>query len=119
MRRQFPEKDGLFIFDVNTIYKHNNILSDHAFVFDEENYFLAWDNEGISDGEVRIFLDLFVKQGADYKRFSESFTEKAYSVKALTAALKPYFSSIEVFDDLSRKSPQKTSERLYFVCRSK
>lgn len=113
------KKDGLFIFDVNTIYKHNNILSDHAFVFDEENYFLAWDNEGISDGEVRIFLDLFVKQDADYKRFSESFTEKAYSVKALKTALEPYFSSIEVFDDLSRKSPQKTSERLYFVCRSK
>ena len=30
---------GLFIFDVNTIYKHNKILSDQTFVFDCENYF--------------------------------------------------------------------------------
>lgn len=113
------KKGGLFIFDVNTIYKHNKILSGNAFVFDNENYFLAWDNEYVSDGVVSIFLDLFVKCGEKYNRYSENFNETAYSVEALSAALSPYFNLVGIYDDLSRNAPVKTSERLYFVCRSK
>ena len=113
------KKHGLFIFDVNTVYKHNKILSDHTFVFDKEDYFLAWDNEYISNGEVGIYLDLFVKEGERYKRFSDYFTEKAYPVSSLKAALKPYFDLIGVYDDLTFNPPKKASERLYFVCRSK
>lgn len=30
---------GVFIFDVNTIYKHREILADNTFVFDEEDFF--------------------------------------------------------------------------------
>ena len=37
--------NGLFIFDANTVYKHNNVLPDNTFVFDEEDYYLVWDNE--------------------------------------------------------------------------
>ena len=109
----------MFIFDVNTIYKHNEVLSGHAFVFDTENYFLAWDNEYISDGEVKIFLDLFVRAGDSYKRFSECFKEKAYDSEALRFALSPYFDIVGVFDDLSRNAPQAHSERLYYICRSR
>lgn len=113
------KKGGLFIFDVNTVYKHNKILSGNTFVFDHENYFLSWDNEYISDGKVAIFLDLFVKNGENYIRYSEKFNETAYAVDALKCALKPYFDIIGIYDDLSLNAPQKTSERLYFVCRSK
>lgn len=111
---------GLFIFDVNTVYKHNEILSDHAFVFDCENYFLAWDNEYVSDGEVEIFLDIFVKNDNElYERFSENFKEKAYSCDALKSALRPYFDIVGIFNDMSLNEPDNASERLYFVCRSK
>lgn len=113
-------KGGLFIFDVNTLYKHNQILSNHAFVFDCEKYFLAWDNEYISDGEVKIFLDIFVNNNSElYERYSESFIEKAYSCNALRTALEPYFDVIGIFNDMSRNKPDSVSERLYFVCRSK
>ena len=80
---------------------------------------MAWDNEYVSDGVVSIFLDLFVKYGEKYNRYSENFNETAYSVEALSAALSPYFNLVGVYDDLSRNAPVKTSERLYFVCRSK
>ena len=40
---------GIFIFDVNTVYKHNNILANNSFIFDEKDYFLAWDNEGLNN----------------------------------------------------------------------
>lgn len=112
-------KNGVFLFDVNTIYKHNNILAGNSFVFDEENYFLAWDNERLEDNTVRMYIDIFVYNGENYDRYSESFCEKAYSVDELKTALEPYFDVLNVYDDLSFDKPHNSSERLYFVCKRK
>lgn len=109
----------LFIFDVNTVYKHNELLSDNSFVFDEESYFLAWDNEFIADGKVRIFLDLFIKAGEYYERYSEDFTETAFELSVIKSALSPYFDILGLYDDMSLKEPEKDSERVYFICRRK
>ncbi len=69
--------EGIFVFDVNTIYKHKKVLADNSFVFDEEDFFLAWDNEYLGGGKVRILLDFFVFNGINYDRYSEEFEELA------------------------------------------
>ena len=38
----FMNDNGLFIFDVNTLYKHRRVLENNAFVFDTENVFCVW-----------------------------------------------------------------------------
>lgn len=112
------KKGGLFVFDVNTIYKHQNILFDNTFVFDEEDYYLVWDNEPVSDREVRILLDLFAYNGVNYDRYNEEFNEYAYSVDELTEMLTDAgFSDINVYDELTKEPPKPESERLYFVCK--
>ena len=110
--------DGIFIFDVNTVYKHNEILGNNAFVFDEENFFLSWDNELQENNVVRILLDFFVYNGKSYDRYSEEFFEKAYSVYELKSVLYN-FDIINIYNDLSLDAPKNDSERLYFVCKRK
>lgn len=112
-------ENGIFVFDVNTVHKHRNILADNSFVFDEENYFLSWDNERIDDYSIRIILDFFVYNGKNYDRYSEEFVETAFETEALTAALEPYFEILGIYDDLSLDKPKTDSERLYFVCKRK
>lgn len=107
---------GLFIFDVNTVYKHKNILADNTFVFDYENFFLSWDNEYIGDNAVRILLDMFVFNGVNYDRYSEEFSEKAYTVDELRKILKK-FEILGIFDELTENQPKSNSERIYFVVR--
>lgn len=107
---------GIFIFDVNTVYKHNHILSDNSFIFDEEDYFLAWDNENLGNNTVRILLDFFVFNGKNYDRYSEDFCEKAYSIDELTSALEG-FEILDIFDEMTYNKPMKDSERIYFVCK--
>ncbi|MGN1329133.1 MAG: class I SAM-dependent DNA methyltransferase [Eubacterium sp.] len=109
---------GVFIFDVNTVYKHNEVLADNTFVFDEENFFLSWDNELLEDNVVRILLDFFVFNGKNYDRYSEEFCEKAYSVDELKSALYN-FDIVAIYDDLSFDFAKNNSERLYFVCKRK
>lgn len=110
--------NGLFVFDVNTVYKHNEILADNTFVFDEDDYYLVWDNEAVDDRTVRILLDMFIFNGKSYDRFSEEFEETAYSIKELSTSLKNSgFVNIKVYDELSYDEPKNDSERLYFVCK--
>ena len=109
---------GAFVFDVNTVYKHNEVLADNTFVFDEDDYYLVWDNEAVDDRTVRILLDIFLFNGENYDRFSEEFEETAYSVEELSTWLKNSgFVDIKVYDELSYDEPKNDSERLYFVCK--
>ena len=109
---------GVFVFDVNTPYKHRNILADNTFIFDEEDFFLSWDNNYLYNDIVGIFLDFFVFNGKNYDRYSESFKERAYSAETLKQSLLYVaFEVIGVYDDLTEKPPREDSERLYFVCR--
>lgn len=112
-------ENGIFVFDVNTVYKHNNILADNTFVFDRENYFLSWDNELMDNNRIKIMLDIFMFNGTNYDRYSETFIETAYSIRELSSALSPYFDILGIYDDVSLNEPADTSERLYFVCKRK
>lgn len=112
------DENGVFVFDVNTIHKHNEILANNTFVFDEEDFYLVWDNEFVSDRVIRILLDMFVWNGKSYDRFSESFEETAYSIYELLDALcRAGFSDISVYDELTLNPPREKSERLYFICK--
>lgn len=108
---------GLFIFDVNTVYKHNTVLANNSFIFDGDDYFLAWDNELLEDNKVRIMLDFFVFNGENYDRFSEEFIETAYGIDSLKSALSPYFEVLGVYDECTLDEPKDASERIYFVCK--
>lgn len=116
----FMEKDGIFIFDVNTIHKHKDILGNNAFVYDQEDsVFLVWQNEYYEDtNEVDIILDLFEKDGEHYSRKSEDFTERAYSEEFLSNMLKKSgFDVLGIYDELQENDFNEDSERIYFVAR--
>ena len=110
------DNGGVFVFDVNTVYKHQCILADNTFVFDEEDFFLSWDNEYLGDNTVRILLDFFVFNGSSYDRYSEEFNEKAYTVEELKNILDK-FEIIGIYDEMTLEPPKSDSERIYFVCK--
>lgn len=111
----FLEKDKLFIFDVNTVYKHKNILANNAFCFDKEDYFAVWQNE-TKNNKTEIFIDIFKKNGENYTRYSESFFERAYTDDEIKDfAKKSGFVVLDIFDDLTFLKPNEKSERLYYI----
>lgn len=109
---------GIFIFDVNTLYKHRCVLADRTFVFDEEDFFLSWDNEAVDDCTVRIMIDIFCFNGKNYDRLSDEFTETAYDIETLKKSLDD-FEVLGIYDELTEDEPKEDSQRLYFVCKRK
>lgn len=115
----FMEKDGIFVFDVNSLYKHRHILGNHTFVYDLEDVFCVWQNS-FHEEKLRtdIHMDLFIKNGKDYMRGVEEFSEYCYREDELIEALhKSNFEVLARFGELKREPPKEKEERIYYVCK--
>ena len=67
---------------------------------------------------VDIILDFFVKDGDVYNRFTEEFSERAYSDDELKAALDSAgFETVAIFGDMTFSAPSDNEERKIFVAR--
>lgn len=115
----FMNNGGVFIFDLNTLYKHREILSENTFVYDLENVFCVWQNFfNNDDSSVDIELDFFERQGNVYKRYFESFSEYYYSGETVVKLLEASgFELVGHFDSLSFEKPTQKSERTVFIAR--
>ena len=114
----FTEPGGVFLFDVNTVYKHKHILGCNTFVYEDDNHFLVWQNDyDPADHTVEMFIDIFSADNTGrYTRESEEITERAYDTQLLKEMLiKAGFRSVYTFGDLSEKTPSDTEERIYFA----
>ncbi len=116
----FMDNDGIFMFDVNTIYKHQNVLADNTFVFENEKVFCVWQNSLEKNDVVKISLDFFEEENGVYYRSSESFCERAYSDAKIREMLKNAgFETEAVYGDLSFDEPSETEQRVIYVARMK
>lgn len=114
----FAEPEGLFIFDVNTPYKHKNVLGDNTFVFENDGLYCVWQNFLGEDDSVDIQLDLFEKDGESYYRSTESFGEIAIPLEEIREMLEGTgFEIIGVYDGYEDRELSPTSERALFVAR--
>lgn len=111
---------GLFIFDVNTIYKHRHVLADNTFIYDVEGVYCAWSNTyDPEDDSVTIELDLFYEnEDGSYDRGYETFCEIALPQEEISALLtKAGFEVLAVYEYLTESAPTDESEKLTFVAR--
>lgn len=115
----FLEKDRLFIFDVNTPYKHKEILGNNTFVMDTDDVYCVWQNEfSESDNTVEINLDFFTSSGDAYLRASECFHERAYTEDEINTALEKAGLRIEaIYEEMTQNSPTDTTQRAVYITR--
>ena len=117
----FMNPGGVFLFDVNSVYKHRAVLGNNTFVYDTDEVYCVWQNTLLPDGvTVQMDLDFFepVSDEGDYVRQSERFTERAYPRETLEAMLKKAgFTVLGVFDGYTENPAHDTSERLLFAVR--
>ena len=109
---------GLFIFDVNTVFKHREILADNVFVAENDRVFCVWQNFLRENGIVDISLDFFAEDGGVYFRSSEDFSERAYSEETLRRLLSEAgFEVLSVCGDLTFEPPAPDEQRIIFTAR--
>jgi len=113
----FLENGCLFIFDLNTVYKHRQILGDNTFVFDEDEVYCVWQNSFREESlTTDICLDFFIADGDSYIRSGEEFSERAYTHQEIQMVLENAgLETLAVYDDMSQSKPDDRSERVIYV----
>ncbi len=113
----FMNPNALFIFDVNTLYKHQKILGNNTFVYDTDKVFCVWQNTLCKDKKtVEINLDFFENINGMYRRYSESFKERAYTHEEICEMLsKAGFKLLDIFGEMSFQTPKENSQRNVYI----
>lgn len=120
--RLFVEPGGLFIFDMNTPFKHKFILANNTFVRETEELYCVWQNTFFEKNCcVRIDLDIFAReQDGRYKRGQESFREYAYPTATVCALLEEEgFQLLELRGDYVDAPPGPEEQRVIYIARRK
>lgn len=114
----FLAPGGLFLFDVNSLYKHREVLAGQTFVYDYGDIYCVWQNT-CEDGEtVEISLDIFeqLEDRNDYQRYSECFSERAYSHEQILGFLKESgMELLAIYGDDTLEPPSDMSQRLIYA----
>lgn len=118
---QYLADDGIFIFDIHSLYKINDIFSNETFSYDEEGIFYLWDCfQGEMPNSVDHELTFFVEdEEGKYLRFDESHTQRTFLVEMYEKWLEMAgFEILELIGDFEGP-PVQHSERIIFVARKK
>ena len=120
----FAQPGGLFIFDMNTLYKHHEVLSNKIFLYDTEKVFCTWENQ-LKGDTVEMQLTFFARDEEQdiYYRSDELIQETAYPVSLIENLIqKAGLELLAAFDaDAELHSPQnlqpvsETTERILFI----
>lgn len=116
----FLNPGGVFVFDMNTPYKHRKVLADNVYVYERELVFCVWRNAwDPADDRVDITLDFFVPQRTGtYAREQEAFSEYAYSIASILEIGKQAGLELAaLYDDISDAAPNEETQRIAYVMR--
>ncbi|MBQ9894214.1 MAG: class I SAM-dependent methyltransferase [Ruminococcus sp.] len=116
----FSELNGLFIFDVNTLYKHRQVLANNTFTYETDNVYCVWENTLDPDtDEVRMNLEFFEREdNGMWSRSSDGFSEKAYSEDEIEKLLADCgFELLAKYGDDTFSPPAETSQRIVYAAR--
>lgn len=129
----YLDKDGVFIFDMNTEYKYKELMGDTTIAENREDVSFIWEN--LYDEEKRLneyCLTLFAKVETEededetetegraslYEKFEEVHLQRAYPLSEVKRLLtEAGMTFVAAYDVLTHDAPGPECERMYIVAK--
>ena len=114
--------DGLFIFDLNTPYKFENVYGERDYILEDDGVLLAWRNSynqknGLCDFYISVFRET---ADGSYIREDSFQRERRYTERSIKRLLKDTgFELLFISSDYSDNEPKPNAERWYIAARCK
>lgn len=118
--KNYLNEGGLFVFDVNTLYKYERILADNTFAENYDDCAYIWDNyydraAALNEYELNLFIQA---QGSHFEKSVEYHYQRGYEIEELKALLAAAdLALLAVYDAYTFEPPKEDSERIFFVCK--
>ena len=117
---EYLEEDGVFIFDLNTVYKYRNLLGETTIAENREEGSFIWENYFDEESAVNEYdLTLYIREdGESYRRFEEVHYQRAYDLKTIGRLLADAgMELLAAYDAFTKEPVRDDSERIYVVAR--
>ncbi|WP_349407896.1 class I SAM-dependent methyltransferase [Pseudalkalibacillus sp. SCS-8] len=112
--------DGLFMFDVHSLYKIEEVFGNETFTLNEEEISYIWEcHQGAKAGSIHHDLSFFVQEKESvYNRYDESHYQITYPMDTYVHLLKDAgFEVCSITSDFSDREPDEQTERLFFIAK--
>lgn len=118
----YLDPGGVFIFDMNTIYKYREILGENTICENREEGSFIWENFYDGEGQINQYdLTLFIReQGTQglYRRYEETHLQRGYELSRVRELLcEAGMELVAVYDAFTREPVRKESERVCVIAR--
>lgn len=107
---------GVFIFDVNTVYKLDSLTKSPTWFHQFEKNYLAMSVQGKPHNLTNWNIKVFETLGGDkFRLYEENIQERAFPARKIQGALRRHFKRIVMLDPKGRK-PTRETPKVFFVC---
>lgn len=116
----YLDPGGVFIFDMNTIYKYRELLGCNTIAESREDASFIWENYFDEEEMVNEYdLTIFVREQEDlFRKYEEYHYQKAYDIEDVKEVLaEAGLEFVAVYDAFTKDPVGETSERVYFIAR--
>lgn len=116
----YLDPKGIFIFDMNTKYKYEELLGENTIAETREEGSFIWDNFYDPEDEINEYdLTLYIKEEDNrFVRFQENHYQRCYSLETIKRLLaEAGLEFIAAYDDYSKNPVHEKSERILIVAR--
>ena len=111
----FMEAGGILVFDMNTPYKHREILANNEFTFEGPDASCVWKNRyDEENGRVEITIDIHYEDTDE--DFHEEFCEYTYSQQLIEHLLRKHGFALESVCDGEDFGPLRPDSQRYLFC---
>ena len=120
LANNYLDPGGVFIFDLNTVYKYSEILGEQTIAENRDEGSFIWENyfdqeEGINEYDLTLFIR---EEDGRFRKYEETHFQRAYEQKEVEEAIREAgMELVAVYDAFTKEPPKPDSERLYFVVR--
>lgn len=118
----YLDPKGIFIFDMNTVYKYKEILGDCTIAENAETGSFIWENTFYEETALNEYdLTLYI-QGDDnlYERFEETHIQRAYTKEEIISAIEEAgMVCMDIIDADTGVEVRDITERYLFVVRER
>ena len=116
----YLDPGGIFLFDMNTPYKYEQLLAENVFCENREEGSFIWENFYDNEDAINQYdLTLFVKEeDGRYVKMEETHFQRAYEieqVKELLAAAG--MELVACLGEDGKNLPSECDQRIYFIAR--
>lgn len=116
----YLDPGGIFIFDLNTLYKYSNIMGDTVIAENRDNCSFIWENYYYEAERINEYdLSIFIKEKDNlYRKYEETHLQRAYELTEIQKLLeRAGLEFVSAYDAFTKQPPKCDSERIYIAAR--